>query len=173
MQLLGSLCASSFVCPSHMCHIHLLRHLSPWQCLLALGGLVRPWWGTGIVLEMRRRGAKLLVRPVPSQCYPIWSATLFLALGKSSTDPTGTQTSGRTIFLIDCISYSSSRDCNPKGESSCVTVAVLVQAGGTGESKITSGPLESQVGAMAETPVRKRRWSKTNQLLSPKIILFF
>lgn len=58
MQLLGSLCASSFVCPSHMCHIHLLRHLSPWQCLLALGGSVRPWWGTGVVLEMRRRGQK-------------------------------------------------------------------------------------------------------------------
>lgn len=157
MQLLGSLCASGFVCPSHMRHIQLLRHLSPWQCLLALGGSVRPWWGTGVVLVMRRRRAKVLVRTVPSQRYPIWSATLFLALGKSSTDPTGTQTSGGTIFFTDCISYSSWRGCNPKGQSSCVSVAVLVQAGGTGERETTSGPLESQVGAMAETPVRKRR----------------
>lgn len=36
-----------------------------------------------------------------------------------------------------------------------------------------SGPVESQVGVMAETAVRKRKQSRNNQIMSPKIILFF
>lgn len=144
MQLLSLLCVSGFVCPSHMCHIYLLRHLFPWQCFLALGGSVThrwalSWWGGG--------GGQRCCwkRPVPSHRYPSAAfCTVSLHLecntvpGQSVTDPAGTQPPEATFFLINCISYTWWGDCKPKGESSLVSTVVLVQDGGTGKCLLSA-----------------------------------
>lgn len=143
--MLSLLCASGFVHRSHMCHIYLRRYLCPRQCFLALGGSVRPWWGTGIVLtKVLKKGkstGEIGLRPP--------NAT------PSGADPTGTQPLERTLFFTNCISYSWSRDANPKGECSLVSIASLVQAGGMGKCLLSVWD-----NLLVLWSLRRERWQK-------------
>lgn len=107
MQLLSLLCASGFVCPSHTCQVYPRRHLCPRQRFQALGGLVTPWWDTGIVLTIKRRAKVLVKEAVPSQHFPPAVVALSLhvvchavpSLGIEHHQPSRDPTAGQNSFL--------------------------------------------------------------------------